>query len=290
VQVSSWRKRAIATLTAGLVLTGACLAVDAPAAGAAGSNKLTVKAGEYTYEFSGKPKAGLTDFEFVNDGIEIHMVGLVPLKKNVTARQLTEALMSDDDESAEAIVRGNPEFAPQPGLLGSKQRMGTLLNLSAGRWGVFCFVPAPDGASHVEHGMVKTFDVASGKSSLKAPKDGVTDVTLTDTSVTIPNDALPRKGYLKVTNEGTAPRTWTIAKLGSGVTIEQADAYFDQLFNGAAPEGEPPAVLAGGVQGLAPNASVYLVVDFAAGNYGYENELSDADEDPNSVLGGFTVK
>jgi hypothetical protein len=290
VQASSWRKRAIATLTAGLVVAGACLAVSAPAAGAAGSNKLTVKAGEYTYEFSGKPKAGLTEVQFVNDGIEIHMMGLVPLKKNVTVKQLTEALLSDDDESAEAIVRGNPDFSPQPGLLGSKMKMGTMLNLSAGRWGVFCFVPAPDGASHVEHGMVKTFDVASGKSSLKPPKDGVTDVTLTDTSVTIPNDALPRKGYLKVTNEGTTPRTWTIAKLASGVTVEQADAYFDQLFSDSAPEGEPPAVIGGGVQDLAPNASVYLVVDFSSGNYGYGNEQTDLDDDPNPALGTFTVK
>ena len=73
-----------AALAAALVALGALTAVGMSPAGAAGSNKLTVKAGEYTYEFSGKPKAGLTEIVFDNQGIEDHMMGLVQLKKGVT--------------------------------------------------------------------------------------------------------------------------------------------------------------------------------------------------------------
>ena len=47
-----------ATLAMCLVTVGVSAAV-APSAGAAGSNTLTVKAGEYTYKFSGSPKAGM---------------------------------------------------------------------------------------------------------------------------------------------------------------------------------------------------------------------------------------
>jgi hypothetical protein len=277
-------------VTTGLVAVGAVAAVSAPAAGAAGANKLTVKAGEYTYKFSGSPKAGWTEIKFDNAGIESHMMGLVRLKQGVTVKQLKTALLSDDPDAGANLVVGTGDVSPQPGLLGPKQKMGILLQLPAGHYGVFCFIPAPDGAPHVAHGMVKVFDIAGGKSSLTPPKDGVIDVTLTDTAVTVPRDTLPRKGYVRVTNEGSEARTWNIAELEPGVTVEQADAYFDQFFQGTAPEGEPPAVLAGGVMGLKPNAVTYLVLDYAAGSYAYSNELSDADNDPNAVLGTFTVK
>ena len=291
MRASSWRNRAIATLTAGLLVTGAYLAIGAPAAGAAGSNKITVKAGEYTYEFSGTPKAGWTEVNFVNDGTEYHMMGLTQLKKGVTVKQLKAALTSDDPNAGNDLVVGDGEVAPQPTFLGPKQSMAMLLKLPAGHYGVLCFITAPDGESHVEHGMVKTFDVASGKSSLKPPKDGVIDVTLTDTSVTVPNDSLPRKSNIKVTNEGTYPRDWNIAKLQPGVTIDQANAYFGQLFSGTPPKGAPPAVIAGGAHAIPPNGSVYLLADFSAGNYGYGNSRADVDDqDPNEVFGEFTVK
>ena len=38
------------------------------------------------------------------------------------------------------------------------QTTTNIMELKAGRYGIFCFVPAPDGKSHVEHGMVKVFD------------------------------------------------------------------------------------------------------------------------------------
>lgn len=274
-----------------LVAIGVLTTVGAPAAGAAGSNRLTVRAGEYTYKFAGTPKAGLTEIVFDNTGTETHMMGLVRLKKNVTTKQLKAALLSDDENAGANLVGpDNGDVSPQPGLLGPGMKLSMLTTLAAGHYGVFCFISAPDGAPHVAHGMVKTFDIASGKSSLTPPKDGVIDMTLTDTSVTIPNDKLPRKGYVKVTNEGTTPRSLNLAKLQPGVTVQQADAYFGQLFGGTAPEGEPPAVLAGGVMSLEPNAVVYFVLDFSRGTYGYSNENSTLDDDPNAVLGEFTVK
>src|SRR6185436_14010884 len=50
----------------------ASLAVTTTAAGAAGSNTLTVKAGEYTYQLKGSPKGGLTKIDFDNAGVENH--------------------------------------------------------------------------------------------------------------------------------------------------------------------------------------------------------------------------
>ena len=71
--------------------------------------------------------------------------------------------------------------------------------------------------------------------------------------------------------------------------FRQADEYFGQLFEGEAPAGDPPATLVGGVDGIAPGSTTYLVLTLDAGSYGYANEDSQSDDDPAPVLGGFTV-
>ena len=61
-------------------------------AGAAGSNTLTVKPGEYTYKLAvASPKAGERQIDFENAGVENHMMAVVALKKGVTDAQLTKA-------------------------------------------------------------------------------------------------------------------------------------------------------------------------------------------------------
>src|SRR4029077_12942740 len=69
---------------AALVVVPATLAVSASSAGAAGSNTLTVKAGEYTYVLKGSPKAGWTQVNFDNAGVENHMIVGFHLKKGTT--------------------------------------------------------------------------------------------------------------------------------------------------------------------------------------------------------------
>src|SRR4051794_25858949 len=74
-------KHRVASLTAALAMclvTVGVSAAVAPSAGAAGSNSLTVKAGEYTYKFSGSAKAGWTQITFDNSGIEVHMMAVFP--------------------------------------------------------------------------------------------------------------------------------------------------------------------------------------------------------------------
>jgi hypothetical protein len=252
------------------------------------SNKLTVKAGEYVYRFSGNAKPGWVQFEFDNQGVEYHMAGMVALKGNVTAKQLKAALLSDDPDAGSDLVRGSGDVAPQPGFLGPGEKATNILELNAGRYGVFCFIPAPDGKSHVEHGMFKVFDLKGAKSSYKPPTDGVIDVSLTESSVDFPA-TLPRSSTLKITNDAAGPRSLNFASMLPGVTPEQADAYFQQLFSGEAGDGDPPAVVVGGVNSIPPGGITYLQFDLAPGSYAFSNEDATADDDPAPVLGAFTV-
>ena len=185
---------------AALVVVPATLAVSTSGAGAAGSNTLTVKAGEYTYLLKGSPKAGWTQINFDNAGVEDHMMVGFKLKKGTTPAAVEEGAARRRTTAAlEKIAApgGDPSVSGMPALVGPGQKTTTLTELTAGTYGIACFVPAPDGSPHAAHGMFKVFTVA-GKSNLKPPTDGVADVTLSDTSITVPPGDAPKSLTVKV--------------------------------------------------------------------------------------------
>ena len=149
-------KHRVASLAATLAMCLATVGVSAavaPSAGAAGSNTLTVKAGEYTYKLSGSPKAGWTQINFQNDGMEYHMMAVFPLKKGVTVAQLTKAAESQDQSAFDPIA-GKGQVFGAPDLLSPGAKTTVITKLPAGHYGVLCFIPAPDGevAHRARHG------------------------------------------------------------------------------------------------------------------------------------------
>jgi hypothetical protein len=282
-----------AGLAAALVATSALVVASA---GAAGSNSLTVKAGEYVYQLKGSPKSGWTQINFDNAGVENHMMAVVALKAGVTAKQLKAAALSQDQAAFGKIAAPNADpngVSGIPDVLGPSQKTTVLAELPAGHYGMMCFVPAPDGSPHVAHGMIKVFDVAKGKSNLKPPTDGVTDVELSDTAITFPTDNVGRSLTLKVTNSGTKVHSFSLAKINDGKTLDDVKAYFDAFFNGnTPPAGDPPGVLVGGIASLNPGQIAYLQQTLAAGNYGYVSTQGDPPNDDYTIgmHGTFTVK
>ncbi len=272
------RRRIWAGLAA-LLVVPAVLGTAVQTAAAAGSNTLTVKAGEYAYQLKGSPKAGWTEIQFVNAGNEYHMMAVVKLKKGVTVAQLKAAALSSDQSAFGKIADGDGNVSGMPQLLAPAQHATVIAELAAGHYGILCFVPAAtDGKPHVAHGMLKVFDV-KGKSSLKPPKDGVKDVTLTDTAIAVPPGNAPRHGTLKVTNEGTAPHSFGLVKIESGKTLDEVKAYFDAFFASGPPAGPAPGAVLGGVSTIAPGGMAYVELDLAAGHYGY---VSTEGNDPSN--------
>jgi hypothetical protein len=264
-------------------------------AGAAGSNSLAVKASEYTYQFKGHPKSGWTEIDFQNSGVENHMMEIVQLKPGVTAKQLKAAALSEDQSAFEKIAApgASPNGVPgTPNLLSPKQHTSTMTQLAAGHYGALCFLPAPDGSPHVAHGMVKVFDVAKGKSSLKPPTSGVIDTTISDSAITFPAENIGRNFTTKVTNTGTTLHDFTLVKINSGKTIDDVKSYYDALFNGQKPAGEAPGELVGGILGLEPGGTAYLIQTLPAGHYGYASTQGDAPNDDftKGLKGEFDVK
>jgi hypothetical protein len=282
---------AIVGLLACVAVPATVVASSAPAE-AAGSNTLTVSAGEYTYSLKGSPKAGNVQLDFVNGGVEYHMMAMVKLKKGVTNAQLKKAALSDDDNALAKIADGDGQVAPVPGLLAPNEHMSMITKLAAGHYGLLCFIPAPeDGAPHAAHGMIKVFDVSGSKSSLTPPSDGVVDVTLTDTATTLPSTGIPSTGWVKITNNGSTVRDLNLATLVGSTTVQQADDFYTSFFeSGSLPAGTAPTALIGGVLALPKGATTYLALDALKGRYVFASSNSDLDDDPNEILTEFTVK
>lgn len=284
------RNRARAALAA--LAAVPVLLLAAPHAGAAGSNSTTVTAGEYTYKLSGSPKAGWVTINFDNKGVEYHMMAMVALKKGVTAKKLVAAASSQDNAAFAKIAKGDGQVSSTPDVLAPGNKSTVVTNLAAGHYGMLCYVVAPDGKPHFMHGMVKVFDIGTPKSSAKPPQDGVRDVTLTDSAITIPSNGIPRAATLKVTNTGTQPHSFTLVKIDSGKTFADVNAYFDQFFNTGPPPGQPPGEIVGGVASVAPNGVGFLEVSLEPGHYAYISTGGDAppnDDVSKGLKGEFDV-
>lgn len=117
-----------------------------------GDIKITLS--DYSFAFSQAPTAGTHTFTVSNEGKEPHEVVLVSLPPEGTAEQLGAWF--------EGPMDGPPPGIPVGGLtgMGPGQVQNFTVNLPPGRYGVLCFIPAPDGAPHFVHGMAATFTVS----------------------------------------------------------------------------------------------------------------------------------
>jgi hypothetical protein len=246
-----------------LALSAGTLASSSATAGAASSNKLTIRATEYAYKMSGSAKPGNVEIEFDNVGVEVHMVAAIQLKPRVALKQLVAALESDEDSAIEKLLAGQGFNVPgMPGLISPGVSTTNITPLKAGHYAMLCFVPDAEGTPHIAHGMVKLFDVKGSKSTTKPPTDGVVDITLTDSAVTLPSSGIPKSGWIKITNESSAPRDLTLARYESSNTdFTSVNAEVDQFFEtGKWSSGSAPVLFNGGVLTLGPNGVGYVQV------------------------------
>jgi hypothetical protein len=286
---SKHRVASLAAMLATCLATVGVNAAVAPSAGAAGSNSLTVKAGEYTYKMSGSPKAGWTQITFQNDGNEYHMMAVLPLKKGVTVAQVKKAAASQDQSAFDPIA-GKGQVFGAPDLLSPGEQTTVITKLPAGHYAVACFVPAPDGESHLAHGMVKLLDVSTSKSDLTPPTDGLVAVTIADDAITLPTSGMPAHGWAKVTNNASEPRTLDVAHYLGNATFDEANAYFQNLFSDTPPTGDAPAALQGGAQSIAPGGVAYVQLDLEPGRNVLVSDTDDDMDGTQQIYQEFTVK
>jgi hypothetical protein len=279
--------RVSAVLTVG-ILSAALAAAGAPAAEAAGSNDLDVTAREYSFEVSGKPKAGLTRINFENSGDDYHLLLMVLLKPEVTKKQLKAALISTDENALANVQLQDGTIVPSPGLLGPGEEVSVLTQLPAGHYGAWDYLTNQEGQLNYELGMVTTFDVAPGESKLTPPSRGVLAVDISNERISLGSEGA-RNGWTRITNSSSANRSLILARyLKDNANFRTANAYFDAYF-GRGTDAEPPAAIAGTADGLIPGSTTYLQFRYDEGRYVFVSVNEDVSGEA-ELHYDFTVK
>jgi hypothetical protein len=108
---------------------------------------------DYNFDFDKPLKAGRRTIQIKNTAKQFHEAVIAKLPPNTPVTALMEWLG--------AGMKGPPPVIPAGGIVGLTQGQENLvtLDLEPGEYGLYCFLPAPDGKEHVAHGMFKKITV-----------------------------------------------------------------------------------------------------------------------------------
>lgn len=280
-------------LTLALVLAACSPAAPAAAPSAAPTEpaeepnsipEITIDAADFSYTAPDSINAGWVRIKLTNGGKEPHHVQFLRLNDAVTLEQFQEALQQGEGPAL-ALVKnmgGVGAIAPT----GSAQ---AIVNLTAGDYVLICFVPSPsDHVPHLAKGMIKHITVQ--ESTGAAAKEPTADLTvmMKDFLFDLPETLPAGPKIIKVINNGPEPHELNLLRLAEGKTVEDVKQFL------AAPNGPPPFMPVGGINGLDAGLSGYIEFDFQPGTYVAICNIPSpkAEGHPHSTLGmikAFTV-
>lgn len=236
-----------------------------------------------TYSFEGPDtvRDGWVTIHVQNQGMELHQVALWSLG-NVSYEDFVQGLSAPANGSA-APPAGGPQRAGGVGAVGPGANATAVVKLMPGAYAVVCFIPGPDGAPHVAHGMVKELTVVQGTGAGAAEPVADATLTLRDYKFNLSSNLTAGRHVIKVVNEGPHHHEAPLILLAGNATAQDFLAYFAP---GANPQGPPPVLAAHGAAPLSDDGVQYIVLDMPAGHYAFICfEQDSAQSPPHFVLG-----
>ncbi len=251
---------------AGLTLT-ACGGEDTK------RNAVELRGDEYAFVMPERIKGGWATLEFENTGDEWHEFALAKLGEGKTIDDVKQYLA--DPKSQEGPPPDWVQIRAGIPTLGGGVKASLTQRLEPGRYVLLCFLPAPDGKSHIEHGMLKTFDV-EGDGEAKPPE---VDATLNlGAGLAAPRlEAGTRT--LELRNDTDSPGSVFLTAFRAGKTEQDLTRWEE---SGA--KGQAPAHFLGGAIDVPAKSSVYYTVTLEEGR---EYTLLD---DENGIQRTFTPR
>jgi hypothetical protein len=243
---------------------------------------LAVSAKEYSFTTPASVQGGYVKISLDNQGTQGHQALVARLNDGVTQAQLAEAGQKDPSgESVLGLVTlkgGVNGIAP-----GSKQSVVSKLN--AGNYLMICFLPAPDGQTHAQKGMVTPFTVTSPENTAGEPKY-TGEIDARDFAFDVPT-LKAGETTIEFKNNGPSPHEGTLYKLAAGKTADDAKAFLDVVGADKPPTGPPPFTEAGGAPAIGPGSSAFPTLNLEPGTYVFTCFIPDQKTGKRHVLLGM---
>lgn len=212
---------------------------------------------DFGYTGPDRIPAGMTSFEILNQGEDLHHAQLIKLADGKTPREFREAMKADPIHWP-AWVR----FVGGPNAVMPGERALAIMKLEPGNFLLLCIIPDQKGVPHVMLGMEKPLIVTPATAvSLEEP---VADLTITqrDFLFDLSRPIASGTRTVQVTNAGTQPHEAVLVQLAPGATAKDFIAAFEP---GAA--GPPPGRAIGGIVGLDRGSQGYFTAHLEPGQY-----------------------
>lgn len=218
------------------------------------SNAVELRGDEYAFVMPDTIEGGWTTLEFTNTGAEWHEFALAKLGAGKTIADVRRYLA--DPESQQ---QPPPEWvqirAGIPTLDGGEDAALTQ-RLEPGRYVLLCFLDAPDGKSHIEHGMVREFVVEDDAGADVPEADATLDLGAWRTAPQL--EAGERT--IELRNDSDRPGSVFLTSFAPGKTEQDLTRWEQSGMRGPA-----PARFLGGAIDVPPHTSVYYRVNLERG-------------------------
>lgn len=219
-----------------------------------GVHTVKVVADGYKYVMPDRIPAGLTMFQFTNNGNQLHQVAIVKFEQGKTLADFMS--LPPGPPPAWVDFMGGPN-SPMP----HGGRDEDIVDLKPGHYAAMCFIPGPDGKPHWMNGMYKAFTVTPAKQLASAPHASST-LNLVDYAFHFTTSPTAGQHIIRVVNKGSQLHEAVFFKLAPGKTGQDILKWIESGL-----KGPPPGAPIGGITGEASHHVNYLVEDFQKGNY-----------------------
>ena len=222
--------------------------------GESASNVVELQGDEYAFAIPETIEGGWTTLQFENTGEEWHEFALTKLAEGKTIADVQRYLA--DPASQQQPPPAWIEIRAGIPTLDSGEQASLAQQLETGRYALLCFLDAPDGKTHIEHGMLREF-VVEGEAGAGVPEaDATLDLGTWDAAPQL--EAGERT--IELRNDGSQPGSVFLTSFEPGKTEEDLERWEEGDMSGPA-----PASFLGGAIDVPSNASVYYTFSFDEG-------------------------
>ena len=225
-----------------------------------------IQATEFAFVMPDTIPAGVTTLHIQNIGGMPHFIELQTVSDGKTDEDI-QALL--DDPKGESPTWLKPAPIPNIGLLSAGQSTDVTVNLPAGTYAAFCWMPDTNGTEHAFLGMHKVFQV-TGTGTDATPPTGDFAVTSGDGGTVVPDTIPSGVQTISYGNTTSKPAEINVARILVDEPIEQVKKDVDAWF-GSGYSGSSPVDFLGGLSSIPANTenAGTTTINFTPGVYAF---------------------